>query len=43
RNTGCPEALSKEILGHAQGSIAANYGAGYAIDVMRAALEKAWQ
>lgn len=43
RNTGCPESLSKEILGHAQGSIAANYGAGYSIDVMRAALEKAWQ
>jgi integrase len=42
RNTGCPEALSKEILGHAQGSTAANYGAGYAIDVMRTALEKAW-
>jgi integrase len=42
RNTGCPENLSKEILGHAQGSIAANYGAGYSIDVMRAALEKVW-
>ena len=43
RNTGCPENLSKEILGHAQGSIAANYGAGYSIEVMRAALKKAWQ
>lgn len=42
RNTGCPENLSNEILGHAQGSIAANYGAGYSIDVMRKALEKAW-
>ena len=43
RNTGCPENLSKEILGHAQGSIAANYGAGYSLDVMRAALEKVWK
>ena len=42
RNSDCPESLSKEILGHAQGSIAANYGAGYSLDVMRKALEKAW-
>ena len=31
-----------EILGHAQGIVAANYGAGYAIDVMREALVKVW-
>jgi hypothetical protein len=42
RNTGCPENLSMEILGHAQGSVAANYGSGYAIDVMREALVKVW-
>ena len=43
RNTGCPENLSMEILGHAQGSVAANYGLGYAIDVMREALAKVWR
>jgi hypothetical protein len=35
RNSGCPENLSMEILGHAQGSVAANYGSGYAIEVIR--------
>ena len=42
RNSGCPENLSMEMLGHAQGSVAANYGSGYAIDVMRKALVKVW-
>jgi integrase len=42
RNTGCPENLSMEILGHSQGSVAANYGSGYAIEVMREALVKVW-
>ena len=42
RNSGCPENLSMEILGHAQGSVAANYGSGYAIGVMREALVKVW-
>jgi integrase len=42
RNSGCPENLSMEILGHAQGSVAANYGSGYAIEVMREALVKVW-
>jgi len=42
RNTGCPENLSMEILGHAQGNVAANYGSGYAIEVMREALVKVW-
>ena len=42
RNSGCPENLSVEILGHAHGNVAANYGAGYAIDVMREALMKVW-
>jgi integrase len=35
RNTGCPEAISRELLGHAQPGIAANYGSGYALEVMR--------
>ena len=42
RNSGCPENLSMEILGHSQGSVAANYGSGYAIEVMREALVKVW-
>ncbi len=42
RNSGCPENLSMEILGRAQGSVAANYGSGYAIDVMREALVNVW-
>ena len=42
RNSGCPENLSMEILGHSQGNVAANYGSGYAIDVMRVALVKVW-
>jgi hypothetical protein len=40
RNSGCPENLSMEILGHAQGSVAANYGSGYAIEVMRGGVGK---
>lgn len=43
RNTDCPEVISKEILGHSDQSIAANYGAGHALDVKRKALEKAWE
>ena len=43
RNTGCPEALSNEILGHSQGTTASNYGSGYAIEVMRAAMARAWE
>ncbi|MDC1399469.1 tyrosine-type recombinase/integrase [Yoonia sp.] len=42
RNSGCPESLSMEILGHSQGNVAANYGSGYAIEVMREALMKVW-
>jgi integrase len=43
RNTGCPEDLSRVILGHATNSIAANYGSGYAISRMREAMEKVWE
>ena len=42
RNSGCPEALSMEILGHSQGTVAANYGSGYALEVMREAMERVW-
>jgi len=43
RNTGCPEHLSMAILGHSTNSVAANYGSGYALEVMRDAMEKAWE
>ena len=42
RNTGCPEAVSMAILGHGTNTVAANYGSGYAIEVMRKHMEKAW-
>ena len=42
RNTGCPENLSMAILGHSANTVAANYGAGYALDGMREALVKVW-
>ena len=42
RNTGCPEALSMAILGHSANTVAANYGSGYALDIMREHLVKAW-
>ena len=42
RNTGCPEAISLAILGHSTNTVAANYGSGYALDVMREHMEKVW-
>jgi len=42
RNTGCPEHLSMAILGHSANTVAASYGSGYALDVMREALERVW-
>ena len=42
RNTGCPEAVSMAILGHGANTVAANYGSGYALDVMREHMEKVW-
>ena len=42
RNTGCPEAISTAILGHSSNTIAANYGSGYAIEVMREHMQKVW-
>ena len=43
RNTGCPEAISMAILGHGANTVAANYGSGYALDVMREHMEKVWK
>jgi len=43
RNSGCPEDVSLAILGHSANTIAANYGSGYAIEVMREHMEKAWR
>ena len=42
RNTGCPEVVSMAILGHGTNTVAANDGSGYAIEVMREHMEKAW-
>ena len=42
RNTGCPEAISLAILGHSTNPVAANYGSGYALEVMREHMEKVW-
>jgi integrase len=42
RNSGCPDELGKALLGHADGSVAARYGSGYTLDVLRQAMEKAW-
>ena len=43
RNTGCPEAISLAILGHSTNTVAANYGSGYALGVMREHLERVWE
>ena len=42
RNTGCPEAISMAILGHGSNTVAANYGSGYALDVMREHMKRIW-
>ena len=42
RNTGCPEAISMAILGHGSNTVAANYGSGYALNVMREHMQKVW-
>ena len=42
RNTGCPEAISLAILGHSTNTVAANYGSGYALDIMREHMESVW-
>ena len=42
RNSSCPEELGKALLGHSDGSVAARYGSGFALEVMREALAKTW-
>jgi integrase len=42
RNSGCAESLSREILGHSEQGVAANYGSGYDLANKRAALSKVW-
>ena len=39
RNTGCPEDVSLAIIGHSSNTVAANYGSGYALEVMRKHME----
>ena len=43
RNTGCPEAISLAILGHSTNTVAANYGSGYALEVMREHMVRVWE
>ena len=43
RNTGCPEDVSLAIMVHSSNTVAANYGSGYALEVMREHLEKVWR
>ena len=40
RNTGCPEDVSLAIIGHSSNTVAANYGSGYALEIMREHMEK---
>ena len=42
RNSSCPEELGKALLGHSDGSVAARYGSGFTLEVMREALAKTW-
>jgi hypothetical protein len=42
RNTGCPEVISMAILGHSTNTVAANYGSGYALEVIREHMERVW-
>lgn len=43
RDTDCPENLAREIMGHSDQSIAANYGRGASLERKRAAMEKVWK
>ena len=42
RNTGYPEAISLARMGHSANTVAANYGSGYALEVMREHMERVW-
>ncbi|MEY8096314.1 tyrosine-type recombinase/integrase [Falsihalocynthiibacter sp. S25ZX9] len=43
RNVGCPEEISKVILGHSSQEAATRYGAGYRLEVLREWMEKSYQ
>jgi len=43
RNIGCPEEISKAVLGHSNTDVAARYGAGYGLSILRQWMEKATQ
>ena len=43
RNISCPEEISKAILGHSNTEVAARYGAGYSLDILRHWMEQAAQ
>ena len=40
RNTGCLEAISMAILGNSTNTVAANYGSGYALEVVGEYMER---
>jgi len=42
RDTGCAEALQREIMGHSGQGIAANYGRGYSLTIKHDALSRVW-
>lgn len=43
RNVGCPEEISKAIMGHSSAEVASRYGSGYGQDILRGWLEKTWR
>ncbi|MFZ7090816.1 tyrosine-type recombinase/integrase [Primorskyibacter sp. 2E233] len=43
RRVGCPEEISKAILGHSNAEVAARYGSGYGLDSLRDWMDKATQ
>ena len=43
RNVGCPEEISKAILGHSSSEVASRYGSGYAQETLRQWMERAAQ
>lgn len=43
RNIGCPEEISKAILGHSSSEVASRYGSGYTLSTLRDWMERATQ
>lgn len=42
RSTGCPEEISKVLLGHSSSEVAARYGAGFGAEILRNWMQKTW-